>query len=1094
MKRGGLSVFAALVVAVAAFAAGGAPVRAADPPLLLRDPSLSATQIAFAYGGAIWVVPRAGGDARRIVTGMDLEGGPIFSPDGSRIAFTGNYDGNTDVYVVAASGGEPRRLTYHPGADVAVGWTPDGTRVLFRSARASYSDPDQLYTIPAGGGVATELPLTMAETGAYSADGTHLAYVPNFQWEPFWKGYRGGQFTPILIANLSDSSVVHVPNNGTNDNDPMWIGNHVYFVSDRDGPTTLFSYDVSSRAVTRVLLPSGFDITSASAGPDGIVYAQFDSLHLYTPSTGQTRTIHVTLAGDLPQLRPHWVHVGTQIQNGDISPTGARAVFEAHGEIFTVPAEHGDVRDISNSPATAERDPAWSPDGSRIAYFSDATGEYKLCVRDQRGLTAPNCIVLDAHPTYYYTPVWSPDSKKIAYADKRLNLWYVDLEHPTPVRVTTVPYEDFGPADFQAAWSPDSRWLAFTTVLPSWIHAIDAYSIETHTVHRLTDGMSDAQHPAFDKGGQYLYFTASTNTGLNSAGLDMESDERPTSSSVYAIVLRHEGTAPIPLQTDDEKVEPSPMPASSPAASAKHESGPPRVTIDVAGLSQRTVALPIPDANYVALMAGKAGQLLLVSAPLAQVDEGPTPLDVSRFDVTGAKVTPLASGTSAFVVSADGSKMLLRVRANWYIAPTAEAFKPGSPLEASAMELEVDPRAEWAQMYREVWRIEREFFYDPHYHGLDLPAAEHRFAEYLPGIAARDDLTFLFREMLSYLSIGHMFVGGGAQPPNGHVTVGLLGADYTVENDRYRFAKIYNGENWNPALHAPLTQPGSDVHVGEYLLAVNGREVHADTEIYAYFEETAGKQTTLRVGPNADGSGAREVTVVPVASEAGLRNLAWIEHNRELVDKLSGGKLAYVYMPDTGYEGYTNFNRYFFSQVGREGVVLDERFNHGGQVADYVIDVLSRKPMAITVPRGGKPSIDPPLAIYGPKVMVINQFAGSGGDAMPWYFRKAGLGPLVGMRTWGGLVGIGGYPVLMDGGSVTAPRIAIGGLHGQWEVEGHGISPDIEVFQDPKLVREGHDPQLEAAVAKALELLREHPVPEYHAPPYPDHHPVLPPE
>jgi tricorn protease len=1092
------------LLAVAVFAA--IHVSSGDPKLLLlQTPTLSKTQIAFLYGGDIWIVPREGGAAHRLVTGTDLATGPIFSPDGSMVAFSGNYDGNVDVYVVPATSGEPRRLTYHPGADIAVGWTPDGRNVLFRSPRTSENDPHHLFTVPVDGGLPTQLPLDMAEDGAYSPDGTHLAYVPFSQWEPDWKGYRGGQTTPIWIANLADSSVVKVPRDNSNDGNPMWAGNTVYFLSDREGPRTLFAYDTQTQKVTRVVDNEGFDINSASAGPGGIVYSQFGVLHLYDLKSHSDREVHVTVSADMPQLLPHWVKVGDRILEGDISPTGQRAVFEAHGDIFTVPADKGDVRDITNTPGVAEREPAWSPDGRSISYFSDASGEYELHISDQKGLDSPKIIDL-GKPAFYYSPVWSPDSKKMAYADKFLNFWYVDMDHPVPVKIDTAQYSEGFGNELAESWSPDSQWIAYTKRLPNYMHAVYVYSLAAKRVTQITDGMSDCSDPRFDKSGKYLYFLASTNTALSAAGLDMTSDAHPVTSSVYIAVLRKDLPSPIPPESDDEKVSGSSATAPTAAGdeqkssqtsaqkAAEKPEQPPKVEIDFDGLLQRILALPIPAANYGHLQAGKEGVIFFSEGPVVRTGFGPPQLSINKFDLKSRKVEKIASGVQAFRLSSNGEKILYAQAHHWFIADATKPVQRGEGmLKTDEMEVRVVPREEWNQMYHEVWRIERDFFYDPHYHGYDINAAEKEFAAYLPGLASRDDLNFLFREMLSYMSVGHMFVRGGAEPDTPKVSVGLLGADYTVENGRYRFAKIYSGENWNPELKAPLTEPGVNVKAGEYLLGVNGRELTSSENIFQAFQETAGKQTVIRVGPRPDDAGSREATVVPIADEHALRHLDWIESNRRLVDKLSDGKLAYVYLPDTGGGGYTSFNRYFFAQVGKEGAILDERFNHGGQIADYIIDYLNRKPEALVFPRDGDRTMEPSMAIFGPKVMIINQFAGSGGDAMPWLFRKEGIGQLVGLRTWGGLVGIGGYPVLMDGGQVTAPRTAISGLNGHWEVEGHGIPPDVEVWQDPQLVREGHDPQLEKAVAVAMQELEEHPLPHYPKPPYPDHHPHLPP-
>jgi tricorn protease len=1082
------AIIAVLLLAFAPFA-----MAAGNPPLLLQTPTLSRTQIAFAYGDEIWIAPREGGAAQVLVGGNGLASDPRFSPDGSLVAYTGDDDGIQSVYVVPAAGGEPRRLTWYPGRNDVVGWTPDGKSVLFVSHRYSNTDSDMLFTVPLTGGLPQPLPLSMAEYGSYSPDGSHIAYSPVFQWEPDWKGYRGGQTTPIWIARLSDSSVVKIPRNNSNDRDPMWVGDTVYFLSDRDGPVTLFAYDTKTGKVTKLLDNDGFDIDSASAGPGAIVYSQMGALYLYNLQSHRATPVQVRVAGDMPQLAPHFVNVAKHLRNPGISPTGVRAVFQAHGDILTVPADKGDPRDITSSPGAAERYPSWSPNGKFVAYFSDASGEYALYIRDQEGLKAPRVINLGDPPSYFYRPVWSPDSKMIAYSDKRLNLWYVNLDHPVPVKVDTDRY-DTPLHEFDPAWSPDGKWLAYTKQLPNHLRAVFVYSLATGKTRQVTDGMSDCLYPVWDKSGKYLYFTASTDMGLTTGWLDMTSEAHPVTRSVYVTVLNRELPSPLAPETGYEEAAPQEPANGTEKPEGKKAEKPTVVRIDFQGLLQRTLALPIPAADYVGMSTGKAGELFLVKAPLVIMGEGPMPLSIVKFDLKKRKTETLLKGVNDFVLSANGEKMLYSIKDDWFIAKTDAPIKPGKgKLKTANLQVWTVPREEWDQMYREVWRIERDFFYNPHFNGLDLTFAQRRFAVYLPGIASRDDLNFLFRKMLSYMSVGHMFVRGGEEPQMKKLNVGLLGADYTVDHGRYRFGKIYSGENWNPELKAPLTQPGVNVKAGEYLLAVNGRKLTARDNVYRFFLGTAGQQTVLRVGPDPDGKDARNVTVVPVANEFPLRNLDWIEHNRRLVDRLSGGKLAYVYLPNTAGGGFTNFNRYYFAQTDKQGAIIDERYNHGGQLADYIVDYLSRRPMSRVATRQGEDYTEPTQAIFGPKVMLINQFAGSGGDALPWYFKRMHLGLLIGHRTWGGLVGIGGYPQLMDGGSVTAPRWAIYGLHGHWEVENHGITPNIKVWQDPKLVREGHDPQLEKAVEVLLQELQEHPSPVFPRPPYPNHHPHIPP-
>jgi tricorn protease len=1087
-------------------------------PLLLRNPALSQDRIAFLYADDIWTVAREGGEAKRLTSVGNVFAGPYFSADHTQIAYSTRSHGLTDVYVVDAGGGVPRRLTWEPTGNVAAGWTPDGKDVLFASLHSSYSDFPRLYRIRADGvGAAQPLPLPSAAAGSFSGDGSTLAYVPFEQWQKAWKRYRGGQTTPIWLVNMKTLDVEKIPRENSNDSSPVWSGGTVYFLSDRNGPVSLFSYDTGTKQVQQVVANQGFDLKTVSAGPGALVYEQFGSLHLYDLATHQEHAVPVTVRGDLPGLVPHLDKVvAKDVQNAAISPTGARILMEARGDIFTVPAEKGDTRNLTRTPGSAERDPAWSPDGKSIAYFSDASGEYQLYVRDQDGLQPPKVIDLGPDASFFYAPHWSADSKHIAFADKHLRLWYVDVASGKPIKIDTGLRGGFG-ATTELSWSPDSQWIAYTRDLESQMRAVFFYSLATHSSRQITDGMSNAAHPIFDPSGDYLYFAASTNNGPSDAGIDLSSLDRATNSSIYVVVLSQKGASPVPPESDDENMKKEddakkddkdgdkqgdkPDAEKSDAAKDKNDKKKGRVkpkptVIDLAGIGNRILSLPIPARNYVDLSVGKTGVLFLAEGPpvgRASEEEGSPIRALWRFTTEKRLTEEMLSGLNAYDVSFDGEKLFYSRQDNWFLASISD-LKPGSPdapqgkpVNNGGMLAVLDPRAEWKQMYRETWRLERDFLYDPRLHGLDLAKIQAKYQPYLDGLASRNEFTYLCTEMLGEIQIGHMFVGG----PRGAGDApkpGLLGADYTIDHNRYKFAKIYNGQNWTPSLTAPLTLPGINVVEGDYLLAVNGRELHANDNIDSFFDGSAGKQTVLRIAKNAEGSGARDVTVVPVDSEHGLRNLDWIDSNRRKVDAMSEGKIAYIYMPNTAGAGYTNFNRYFYAQLDKQAVVLDERYNEGGFIADYVVNVLGQKLLSGAIERNGKPVHDPVGAIYGPKVMIINQSAGSGGDAMPWYFRKANLGTLVGVRTWGGLVGIGGYPTLIDGGYVTAPRYAIYGLNGDWEVEGHGIAPDVEVQELPKDVAAGHDAQLERAVSIALGQLKEHPVAEPAVPPYPNHH------
>ena len=1060
---------------------------------LLRHPTVSRDSIAFEYGGDLWVVSRNGGQARRVTSTQGVELDPYFSPDGSQIAYTSTVAGNTDVYVVPATGGDPKRLTYHPSLDRVRGWTPDGRSVIFASVRTSA--PQQAYwrlwTISVDGGLPDPMPMPRAFSVAYAPDGKRVAYeeittafIPPWYELSQWRHYRGGRTHPVRLLNLGDNSVEKLPWTNSNDTLPMWIGNTIYFLSDRNHTTNLFAYSINNRQVTQLTRHDDFDIMTASAGADAIVYEQAGYIHLVDVASGKARRLDIQVAGDFPWARPQFKKVVSMIRNSSLSPTGVRAVFEARGEIFTVPTEKGDYRNLTQSSGAHDRNPAWSPDGAQLAWLSDATGEYQLMVGDPLGVTPARAISLPS-TAFFSDPEWSPDGAQIQLQDNHRNLWLVELASGKATKIDTDNYPD-PIRSFDAAWAPDSKWIAYSKNLASHLRAIFVYSLADKKSYQVTDGLADSVSPAFDVNGKYLYFMASTNYGPSTGWLEMSSIDRPVRRAIYLVVLNANEPSPLLPETGDEPPVPSPAPSQPPQTPPAQPTAPaPRtvnVRIDPNNIGQRILAVNIPTGDYASLAAGAAGSfyytepIVSTTAPAALA-----PLRLQRYELRTRAAAPFLEGIRSYSVSADKKKVLYQAAAgggaSWGVVATDRPAKVGDgPINVAQLETRVDPAAEWQQIYRETWRVQREHFYDPQFHGADWNAVYEKYRPLLPYVRHRADLAYLIASVGGELAVGHSYLtGNGDVPSEDPVSVGLLGADFAIENGRYRIKKIYTGENWNPELRAPLSAPGIQVAEGDYLLEVNGRALTPPANLYSLFEGTANRQTLIRISKTPSAEGSRVVTVIPVGNEDGLRTRAWIENNRRLVDKLSNGRLAYVWLPNTGGNGYVAFTRYYYSQQEKEGAIIDERYNQGGQIADYIVNELDRKLLGYFAQRDGEPSTSPIAGIYGPKVMIINESAGSGGDALPYYFRLRKLGPLVGTRTWGALVGTLGIPPTIDGGGITAPTLAFYDLSGRWAVENEGVAPDIEVEYTPAEVLKGRDPQLERAVQEAMKLLEQNP-------------------
>ncbi len=1051
---------------------------------MLAQPAVSATQIAFAYAGDLWTARLDGGDVRRLTTADGDESNPVYSPDGKWIAFAGNYDGNLDVYLIPASGGEPRRLTWHPGNDIPQAFSPDGAQILFTSSRADFSGRySHLWTVPVGGGVENRLPIPNGAQATYSPDGRYIAYNPIGRAFEQWKGYRGGRVSQLWIIDTRNWDVEKIPQpvGRSNDVDPMWLEAGVlWFRSDRDGEFNLYKYDRATKAVSRVTTHSDFPVMAASAGGGHIAYEQAGYLHLLDPATGNAHRLTVGVAADLREPRTRWVKGQEFVRNVSPSPTGARVAFEMRGEIVTVPAEKGDPRNLTNTPSAHERQPAWSPDGKQIAYVSDQGGEYRLHIVPQDG-KGEHKVIEARDAGFIFGLDWSPDGKRIAYYDNSQSIYVLDIATGASRKVAgNRVYTPL--VGLSYSWSPDSRWLAYTVDTQPLVSTLFLYDADQDKSTAITEGLSEVTQPAFERSGKYLYLLASTDAGPALDWFAQSNAGLHRTRAIYAIALAKDAPNPFVKESDEEKA------AAGPASPAKPDSAKPATpapaklatTIDFEGISQRIVAFPIAPAEIEELKVGEANQVYYL-----RITDGKGV--IRRYDIAKRKDDAVVPEANGFDLTRDGKKLLYVMQGNnWFLTPVA-GLQPGQGrLNLAAVDLQIEPRAEWPQMFDEAWRINRDYFYAPNYHGVNWSVQRAKYAPFIKEAATRADVDRVIRWLLSELRVGHSYQGAGprlTRPPS--VGVGLLGADFEVANGRYRVARIYGGLNWNPTLRAPLTEPGVDVRVGDYLLALNGVELRTPTNLYAPFENTVEKGIEITVGPNPDGSGSRTMTVVPIASEGALRNRAWIEGNLRKVDSATGGRAAYVYVPNTADAGYNSFKRYFYPQAHKDAIIVDERFNGGGSLADYYVDILGRPALSWWAMRYGDDLKTPTASIQGPKALLIDETAGSGGDYFPWMFRRLKLGPLIGQRTWGGLVGILGFPVLMDGGTVTAPNLAIWTPDGGYIVENEGVPPDVAVEQTPKEVIAGHDPQLERAIAWVNEELRKNPPAAPRRPPYP---------
>ena len=846
----------------------------------------------------------------------------------------------------------------------------------------------------------------------------------------------------------------------------MWKGGKVYFRSDRDGELNLYSYDPTSKTVAQLTKFNDFPVSSLEGTADDIIFSQAGYLHTYNITNNTTSKMKIGIAADLLDLRERYVKGEQYIRTGNISPSGARVVVDFRGDILTLPAQKGDVTNITATPGAHEKGPAWSPDGKSIAYFSDVSGEYQLHIKNSDGSGEAKAIRLNGSG-FYASIHWSPDSKKVAFVDNGRRLYMTDIAAGKTVKIgEDVVYSQGAFRDLFGSWSADANFIAYTTITETNFQRAWVYALAEAKSYPVTDALSNVTEPTFDPSGKYLYLFASTDAGPVVNWFDQSSQDMEATNSIYLITLQKKVPSPFAKENDVEEIYDTTM-----KKPYKADTGRTVLKIDWEGLQSRIVALPLAKGLYRSLSVVKEGELFYLWA--SPHDTAHT--NLKMYSLKRRKEETIMPA-DAYTIAAKGEKTLFKLKGRWGISATAQKPTPESMINTSMLQVKISPKEEWKNIFAEAWRVNRDYFYDPNMHGVNWNDARKKYEALLPDVASSSDLYRIMQWMFSELSVGHHRFGatGDRRAIPAIVPGGLLGADYEVSNNRYRIKKIYGGLNWSPDLRSPLTEPGVDVEVGDYILMVNGEDVTADKNFYSYFENTAEKITTLTVASGADGKNKRTVKVTPIANEEALRNRDWVEGNMRKVNEASNGQVAYVYVPNTATEGHEYFKRYFFPQANRAAIIIDERFNGGGQLADYYIDLLKRPVQSWWRYRYGKDQKAPNASIQGPKVMLIDETAGSGGDYLPYLFRQAKLGTIVGKTTWGGLVGILGFPEFIDGGSVTAPNLAFFDEAG-FGIENVGTPPDVEVEQWPSAVINGHDPQLEKAIEITLAELKKNP-------------------